>query len=178
MTAAMLAAYPELFAGAAIMAGVPYGCARSDIEATRKCGVLGRLAPDKDLTPAQWGDLVRRAADYQGARARVSLWHGANDVAVDPRNQQELMKQWTDVLGIDQIPDRDETVHGHAHKVYQDSSDNALVETWLISGMGHATAIDPGNADDQCGKPARFIASAGICSTYYVVKFWGLDRLP
>ena len=35
MTAVMLAAYPELFAGGAIVAGVPYRCADDVMEALR-----------------------------------------------------------------------------------------------------------------------------------------------
>jgi len=35
MAAAMLAAYPERFAGGAIVAGVPYGCANTVDEALR-----------------------------------------------------------------------------------------------------------------------------------------------
>lgn len=63
MAAVMLAAYPELFAGGAIIAGIPYKCANTVDEALNQCGVSvsGQLAPMKDLTPAQWGSLVRNA---------------------------------------------------------------------------------------------------------------------
>ncbi|MDB5840617.1 MAG: depolymerase family esterase [Herminiimonas sp.] len=177
MTAVMLATYPEVFAGGAIMAGLPYKCASSEAEATAKCGLLGhKLAPEKDLSPAQWGDLVRGAAERNGARPLVSIWHGSNDGTVDPRNQQELMEQWTNVVGIDQKPDADETVNGHLRRVYKDDDGRTLVETYLIKNMGHATPIDPGNAENECGTPAPFIFVADICSTYYVVKFWRLDR--
>ena len=45
MAAAMLAAYPERFAGGAIVAGVPYGCANTVDEALRcmNPGSIGRL---------------------------------------------------------------------------------------------------------------------------------------
>ncbi|MGH8809037.1 MAG: extracellular catalytic domain type 1 short-chain-length polyhydroxyalkanoate depolymerase, partial [Noviherbaspirillum sp.] len=49
MTAVMMAAYPEVFAGGAVIAGIPYKCATTGNDAT-KCGVgvfgqLGQLAP-------------------------------------------------------------------------------------------------------------------------------------
>ena len=57
MTAVMLAAYPELFAGGAIIAGIPYKCANDAIEALSQCGVSlsGQLVPMKDLAPAPVG---------------------------------------------------------------------------------------------------------------------------
>jgi poly(hydroxyalkanoate) depolymerase family esterase len=177
MTAVMLAAYPELFAGGAIIAGIPYKCAKDAIEALSQCGVSvsGQLAPMKDLTPAQWGSLVRSASSHRGRFPRVSIWQGANDTIVNPQDQRELVDQWTDVLGIDQIPDTEDTIKGHAHKLYKDNNGKALVETVLVNGMGHGTPIDPGNADNQCGKAAPYILNVGVCSSFHIVKFWGLD---
>ena len=177
MSAVMLAAYPEMFAGGAIIAGVPYKCAKDAIEALNQCGVSlsGQVAPMKDLTPAQWGSLVRNASSHNGPFPRVSIWQGANDTTVNPQDQKELVDQWTNVLGIDQIPDVQDTINGQAHKLYKDSNGKVLLETVLINGMGHGTAIAPGNADNQCGKAAPYILNVGICSSFHIVKFWGLD---
>lgn len=177
MTAVMLATYPELFAGGAIIAGIPYRCADNVNEALNQCGVglLGQLAPMKDLTPAQWGDLVRNASSHNGPFPRVSIWQGTSDTTVNPQAQRELIDQWTNVLSIDQIPDTEDTINGHPHKLYKDINGKALVETVLINGMGHGTPINPGNADDQCGKAAPFILSVGVCSSFHIVKFWRLD---
>lgn len=177
MAAVMLAAYPELFAGGAIIAGVPYKCANDANEALSQCGVSlsGQLVPMKDLTPAQWGSLVRNASSHSGPFPRVSIWHGTSDTTVNPQSQRELVDQWTNVLGIDQVPDTEDTINGHAHKLYKDKSGNALVETVLVSGMAHGTPVGPGNADNQCGKAAPFILNVGVCSTFHIIKFWGLD---
>lgn len=177
MTAVMLAAYPELFAGGAIIAGIPYKCANDVNEALNQCGVSlsGRLAPMKDLTPAEWGRLVRNASRHNGPFPRVSIWQGTSDTTVNPLDQKELVDQWTNVLGIDRIPDAEDTINGHARAVYKDGNGKPLVETVLISGMGHGTPVNPGNAEDQCGKAAPFILNVGVCSSFYIVKFWGLD---
>jgi len=178
MTAVMLAAYPEVFAGGAIIAGIPYKCANDANEALSQCGVSlqpGKVTPMKNLTPAQWGNLVRNASGFSGPFPRVSIWQGTSDTTVNPEDQKELVDQWTDVLGIDQIPDTQDTINGHAHKLYKDSHGKALVETVLINGMGHGTPINIGNADDQCGKVAPYILNVGVCSSFYIVKFWGLD---
>lgn len=177
MAAVMLAAYPEVFAGGAIIAGVPYRCANGATEALGQCGVslTGQLAPMKDLTPANWGALVRNASSHGGSFPRVSIWHGTSDTTVNPTSQRELVDQWTHVQGIDQTPDAEDTINGHTHRQYKDDNGKVLVETFVVEGMGHGTPINPGVADNQCGKVAPFILSVGVCSTFHILKFWGLD---
>ena len=85
------------------------------------------------------------------------------------------MDQWSHVLGIDQIADTQDTINGHAHKLYKDGQGRALVETVTIKDMGHGTPIAPGNADNQCGKQDRFFLNAGVCLSFYIAKFWGID---
>lgn len=177
MTAVMMAAYPEMFAGGAIIAGVPYRCAGTESEAQSSCGLFGRpLARGKDMTPRQWGDLVRAAGGHQGPFPRVSLWHGNRDATVNPVVLNELMEQWTDAHGIDQTPDVEDQPAGHLHRRYQDSEGRALVETWLIEGLGHGTPVNPGAGDEHCGRAASFVLAAGICSSAYILRFWGLDE--
>ena len=169
MTPVMLAAYPDVFAGGGVMSGGPYKCA------TSMSGAYSCMSPGVDKSPSAWGDLVRNETNYSGPWPKVSIWHGDSDYTVDPSNETEDMEQWTNVNGIDQTPEVNETVKGVAtHKVYEDSSGNALVETYLISGMGHGTAVDPGSNTDQCGTAGSYILAAGICSTYYTAQFWGL----
>jgi poly(hydroxyalkanoate) depolymerase family esterase len=177
MTAVMLATYPEVFAGGAIIAGVPYRCASSAAEALGQCGVSlsGQTASMKDLTPAAWSTLVRSASQHAGSFPRVSIWQGGSDTTVNPEDQRELLDQWTAVHGIDQVPDSSNAIGAHANKEYKDGTGTVLVETVFVAGMGHGTPIKPGSADDHCGKAAPFILNAGICSSFHIVKFWGLD---
>ena len=68
------------------------------------------------------------------------------------------------------------TVETATHTEYEDASGKTLVETWVVNNMGHGTAIEPGFAPaGGCGTASSFILSAGICSTYYAAKFFGLD---
>ncbi len=172
MTAVMLATYPDVFAGGAIVAGIPYNCATSASEASNNCMKLG-----KTLNPDQWGDKVRKAfPGYQGPWPIVSIWHGDADSTVKVSNLTESLKQWTNVHEIDQIPDNTpgETIAGYPHKVYQNAQGQALVETYTITGMAHGTPIDPGAGEKQCGKLGAFILDKDICSSYYISQFWGL----
>lgn len=168
MTAVMLATYPEVFDAGAIIAGLPYQCA-TGVFAAFNC-----MKPGKNLSPVQWGTLVRNASPHKGPWPRVSIWQGTADTTVAPMNATELVDQWTNVHGIDQTPDGNDTVNGQAHRVFKDASGIVRVETYMIANMGHGTPIAPGPGEDQCGTAAPFILDAGICSSFRIAKFWGL----
>jgi feruloyl esterase len=53
MTSAMLATYPDLFAGGAIIAGLPYGCAANVQEA------FETMAQGRERSAREWGDMIR-----------------------------------------------------------------------------------------------------------------------
>lgn len=171
MTSVLLATYPDVFAGGAILSGLPYRCA------TTQSAAFSCMNPGSDLTPAQWGDKVRAASTWAGPWPIVSIWHGDSDFTVRPMNLNESMEQWTNVHGIDQTADVSDTVAGYPHKVYKDGSGVARVETYTITGMGHGTPVDPGTGESQCGTAGAYILDVNICSSYYIARFFGLDNL-
>jgi len=171
MTAVMLATYPDVFAGGAIVSGLPYRCA------TSQSAAFSCMNPGSNLTPAQWGDKVRAASSWSGPWPVVSIWHGDGDFVVRPANLTESMEQWSNVHGIDQTADVSDTVAGYPHKVYKDAAGNARVETYTITGMGHGTPVDPGAGATQCGTAGAYILDVNLCSSYYIGRFWGLDNL-
>jgi poly(hydroxyalkanoate) depolymerase family esterase len=168
MTAAMLGSYPDVFAAGAVMAGLPYECATS---------ITGASACQQglDKTPAQWAALVTQAnPSFHGPWPRVSIWNGSSDTTVAPKNLNELMEQWTQVAGVDQVADVTSTVGPATRKEYRDSSGVTQVETWLISGMGHGTPVDPTNG---CGTAGAFILDVKLCSTEWATRFFKLDQV-
>lgn len=171
MAATMIATYPDVFAGGAIVAGLPYRCA------TTQSAAFTCMSPGVDLTPAQWGDKVRAAFAWSGSRPLVSIWHGDADTVVKPINLTESMQQWTNVHGIDQVADVSDTVAGYPHRVYKDAAGTPRVETYTITGMGHGTPVDPGTGETQCGIAGAYILDANVCSSYHVGRFFGLDNL-
>jgi feruloyl esterase len=169
MTSVMLATYPDVFSAGAIMSGLPYEAATSMNDA------FTAMEGNVTKTPQQWGDLVRQASNYTGTFPRVSIWQGSSDYTVYPANATELMKQWTNVNGIDQTADATSTVDGATHTEWQDGQGHTLVETYVIPNMGHGTAINPGfQPANGCGQAGAYILSEGICSTYYAGLFFGL----
>jgi poly(hydroxyalkanoate) depolymerase family esterase len=170
MTAVMLAAYPDVFAGGGIMSGLPYKCGLTEAEAQNPC-----MYPGKNQSPQQWGDLARSGyPGYGGRKPKVAIWHGDADYLVYPVNMNELMEQWTNYHGISQTPAVSDTLFGHARKIYRNGSGQDVVMTVSLKGGGHATAVDVGTAENQCGAWAGFVSDYNVCSTYWTAKFWGL----
>ncbi|MCP5477162.1 MAG: PHB depolymerase family esterase [Rhodanobacteraceae bacterium] len=169
-TAVMLATYPDVFAGGAIVAGVPYNCG-TGLTAAFSC-----MNPGSDLSPTAWGNKVRAASSHNGPWPIVSIWHGDADTTVRPANANESMEQWTNVHGVDQTPEVQDTVGGYPHKVYKNASGEAVVETWSITGMGHGTPVDPGSGERQCGTAGAYILDVDLCSSWYIGRFFGLDN--
>lgn len=166
--AVMLAAYPDRFRAGSAMAGVPYKCA-SDVTSGQSCASSGATK-----TPEQWGGLVRDAfPGFAGAYPRVQIWHGSMDYTVAMSNSTELVKQWTNVWGIDQTPDATEMISNATRTRYMAGSQVA-VELYVVNGMGHAIAT---GGDDLGACPATsgaFFSDQKICSTLRAAEFFGL----
>ena len=172
MTSIMLATYPEVFAGGAIIAGLPYRCA-NDLQEAFESMFQGRIR-----SPQEWGKLVRAASSHQGPWPRISIWHGGGDHTVQPTNAEEVIKQWTDVHGLSMTPTIVSTVDGHPYRAWRGPDGDALIEAYTITGMPHGVPIDP-HGEDGCGAAAPFILDMGISSTRHLSRFWGLtDGTP
>lgn len=184
MTAVMLATYPDVFAAGAIIAGVPYRCGEATRTAPAACGVTLQFQPHNpapDRSPADWGARVRAAAPagFAGPWPRVAIWQGDADGTVDPPNAIELVEQWTNVHGIDAVPDAEEDVGPAIRRAYHDADGRTLVAFYDLPGFGHATPIDPDAAAEPCGRAGEpFIRDADICSTAAIARFFGLLAAP
>ena len=169
MTSAMLAAYPELFAAGAIIAGLPYGAASNMGEA------MSAMHRPQPRNSREWGDAVRQASNHKGPWPRISVWHGDADRTVGIANQQAIVTQWHDVLGLASGPV--ETQMGTARVLrWGDGRGPVKLESITVPGMGHGIPIKPGNQDDACGTPAPFILDVGISSSFHIAEFFGLNK--
>jgi poly(hydroxyalkanoate) depolymerase family esterase len=168
MTLALAADYPEVFAGAAPLAGIAYGCADGLVS-----GLTCMRAPPNNGA-VDWGNAVRSATSHTGPWPRVSLWQGDADSIVDPANARAIVLQWTNVHGIDIAPEQVKDAMGDLHSLYRNRDGEVLVESHRIEGMGHGVPVDPGPGEDQCGKEGRFFPDMNICSSQQIARFWGL----
>jgi poly(hydroxyalkanoate) depolymerase family esterase len=168
MTAVMLATYPEVFAGGAIIAGLPYGAATSVQDAFESM-FQGRMRPARE-----WGDLVRAASPHRGPWPKLSVWHGGADTTVKSVNADEIIKQWTDVHGLPARPTSQDKVDGYPRQVWRDDAGCEVIESFSIASMAHGTPLATGDAANAYGAAGPFLLDVGISSTYHIAKFWGL----
>ncbi|WP_405456196.1 alpha/beta hydrolase family esterase [Streptomyces globisporus] len=173
MTSVMLAAYPDVFAAGAVVAGIPYGCGVDVVSA------FGCMSPGVDRTPAAWAQAVRDAhPGFEGPWPRVAIWHGDNDATVAPRNADELRDQWTAVHGLGQTPGRTSTIGPNSTRRSEYLSADggvSVVEVNRVPGIGHGTPVDPGSGAEQCGATGTQHFIDSICSSYWITRFFGLD---
>jgi len=168
MAAVMLATYPEVFAGGAIIAGLAYRAA-TDIPSA-----FQSMSHPHGLTAREQGDLVRAASNHHGPWPTVSIWQGTADTTVNPANAVELLKQWTDVHGLPSTPTRQDRVDGRAHRSWSDGSGRVLVEHYQIDGMGHGTPLSTVEGPHRYGRTGPYMLEAGISSTYHIARSWDL----
>jgi feruloyl esterase len=170
MAAVMLAVYPEVFAGGAIIAGLPYGSARSVEQA------FEAMFTEQTRPAAALGDQVRAASNHRGPWPTISVWHGTADPIVKPSNAEDIVRQWTNVHGISATPSYEELIGPHSRRVWTDADGNPLIEAFSISGMAHGVPLATTMGEDSCGSAGAFFLDAGISSTHHIAKFWRLGE--
>jgi len=170
MASIMLATRPDLFAGGAIIAGLPYGTAASLNEA------LDSMTYVRPLAARAWGDLVRSASPHRRRWPRISVWHGTADAVVNAGNAVEIVKQWRDVHDLLPTPAATETVNGFLREVWG-SDGHDVIECWTLPGMAHGAPLATGG-EEGCGAPGPFVLDAGISSSWRIARFWGLTGEP
>lgn len=167
MTSVMLATYPELFTGGAVIAGLPYGVASTVPEAFDR--MRGHGGPSTPKLQA----LLRDASTHSGPWPILSVWHGSADGTVASGNMDAIVAQWQALHGVAEKPTHSETVDGHLHRVWRNADGKAVIESFRVAGMGHGTplAVSGGEA---YGASGPYMLDVGISSTLRIAEFWGI----
>jgi poly(hydroxyalkanoate) depolymerase family esterase len=168
MSSVMAATYPDLYAAAGIGSGCEYA-------ATAAC------AGYKSADPATAGQQAYQAMGQYARQMPVILFEGDQDTTVPPVNADQIVQQWqvtndyADGGGRDgSIPvqptgvTRGTAPGGHPYTVttYGDRGHKDLIQSWLVSGMGHAWSggcsceqyADPAGPDETGAMYAFFMA--------------------
>jgi poly(3-hydroxybutyrate) depolymerase len=163
MTSALLASYPDVFAGGAIIAGLPYGIASNVWTA------LAAMRGDVDKATNDLGDSVRAASRHGGCWPKLSIWHGTSDRTVAPSNADAITRQWCNVHGIREEAAIEVRVGGQTRSYWCDPSGAPVIERFIIPGMAHAAPVDAsGKSGFAYGASAPFFEDEGISSTYHI----------
>jgi feruloyl esterase len=165
MAAALLAAYPDVFAAGASVAGLPVGAADGVASALTR---MAQAGPD-GRSPEDWADQVRRAgpAGFGGPWPRLSVWQGGLDNVVDPANAPLLALQWRALYGLAAAPSVT-TEYGSARREAWGPAGRPQVELWTIPAMTHGYPVA------AAGVPASAVLPAGISATQRIAEFWGV----
>lgn len=167
MTSVMLATYPEVFAGGAIIAGLAFGTAKGVPQA------FDRMRGHGGPQAAQLAALVRAASPHTGPWPSISVWHGTSDHIVDASNGDAILAQWLGVHGIAGAPDAENQIDGYPHRLWHRSDGRVVIEDYRITGMGHGTPIST-RGDDGCGASGAHMLEVAISSTRHIARFWDL----
>ncbi len=160
MAAALLAAYPDVFAAGAVVAGLPIG------GATNGASALACMAGGGPThTPAGWARLARAVgpAGYAGRWPRVTIWQGGADRTVAPANAVHLAVQWQSLHGCGRMPSIDvRPRRGVRRRSWGDA-----VELWTLDALAHGFPIDGVSMDRLC-------PDIGIDAAASIARFWKL----
>jgi feruloyl esterase len=170
MASVMLATYPEVFAGGAIIAGLPYGRASNVQQA------FELMFSEEGHAAWALGDRVRAASKHRGPWPKISVWHGTSDPLVKPCNGEDIIRQWTNVHGLSGSPSCQQLIGRHTRRVWTDASDNTLIEAFSISGMTHGVPLATTTGGESCGAAGAFFLDVGISSTHHIARFWRLHE--
>jgi len=168
MAAAMLAAYPAVFAGGAVVAGMPVGAARSSPMALLR---MHRADPFSSRLALAAAVRARTARRGHQPWPRVSIWQGGRDRTVDPENAEILAAQWAELHGCTEATTQDSQEHPVARRRFWARRGTPAVELWTLPEMGHGFPIAEG-----LGSPAPWVLDAGISAARHIAAFWGLER--
>ena len=160
MASIMAAAYPDLFAGLAVCAGMEYKAATS-VAAALAAQQSGGPEPNGQGTQAYQAmvagvpvkEVGRARSSRRRPAVRVIVFHGTLDAIVRPVNGEQVLTQWAqandlldDARDNNSVDDTaDATTNGtvpngynFTRHVYHDAAGKPLLEKWLVQDMKHA----------------------------------------
>jgi len=164
MAAALLAAYPNVFAAGGVVSGMPVSCATSPAGA-----MLRMTRADKFISRRGLADGVRAATSFRSRKAwpRLTIWQGNRDKTVDPGNAEALAIQWSEVHGLNAEATIDECASGFRRRAWGRANRPPSVELWTIDDLGHRFPAS--------GARTTSGATSGIGAPERIAAFWGID---
>jgi poly(hydroxyalkanoate) depolymerase family esterase len=150
MAAILAATYPDVFAAATIVAGIPYAQARDTASAY---AVMASGASN----PTALAGPVLAAMGARRRRVPVLIVQGSRDARVAPVNADHLARQWAEANGLPTQPSElaaEPALPGTRpveRATWRDAEGQVLVERWLVADLAHAwpggdaggTHVDP-----------------------------------
>jgi len=154
----LLLSSPDIFAGGAIIAGIPFPCAR-DLSSALNCMKQGM---------SSYQAIPQRLAKQGQPLPKISIWTGMQDKIVSPINTLQIAKQWRDYHQTEQeIKTKAESWN---KTTWLDPSQVAQVELIEIEQMTHGIAVN--STIKGGGTPAPYLLEAPISAATDIIDFW------
>ncbi len=166
MANVLLATYPELFNGGAIIAGIPYPCADSLTKAI-SCMRSGPSQPADHLAQ----DVLQLHKKSLVNLPPLTIWTGNADKVVNPKNSQYLAKQWAQLnqqpLSVDKT-----NAGGFKRTHWLTHDDKVHIELIELEKIGHGMMVTPNKPGG--GNAGDYLLTSPISAAIGSVKFWNL----
>ncbi|MBK7434907.1 MAG: PHB depolymerase family esterase [Chitinophagaceae bacterium] len=173
MAVVMMATHPATFAAGAIFAGGAYKLATNAFAAA---GVMAGTKHGND------SDLVQKVLEqnpqYTGRYPKLILYQGQNDLVVNHKNADILIRQWTGLNQCDDQPDKVErsfkAIPDIQRMEYNNRWGEVVIIFYSVDYLGHRVLVKPGDADDEGGQTGTYGADRGFHSTWQTALDFGL----
>ncbi|MDX2368571.1 MAG: PHB depolymerase family esterase, partial [Colwellia sp.] len=166
MASGMLANYPTLFTGGAVVAGIPFSCADGLITGI-SCMRNGPSQTSDELVT-----LVKNINPQQTTWPKLSVWTGENDSIVNPLNSSMLAQQWAKLSALEHksIVNKES---GYTVTRWHNSAKEAQVELIEVSNLGHGIMVNP--HVENGGEVSDYLLASPVSTVKHVINFWQLS---
>ncbi|WP_310384055.1 PHB depolymerase family esterase [Rhizobium sp. 1399] len=170
LVSALVATYPERFAGAAMIAGMPFGAARDAMSALRA------MRSGVSKAPGEWGSLVRNVSPTAMLWPPISIWQGSGDRVVNPTNASSSAAQWLDVTGTGESEGKI-TMKRWGTLTRWKSARSPAVSLYSLDGFGHGLPIRGAATGKRPNVSDPYVLQAAISAPLELLRIWGLKKV-
>jgi poly(hydroxyalkanoate) depolymerase family esterase len=166
MASGMLANYPALFTGGAVVAGIPFSCADGLITG------ISCMRNGPSQTPVELITHVKNLNPTQKIWPKLSVWTGVNDNIVNPLNSSMLAQQWANLSALKSKPIINQK-SGYTITRWKNAAQEIRVELVEVNDLGHGIMVNP-NIENG-GKESDYLLASPVSTVKHVIDFWQLS---
>ncbi len=166
MASGMLANYPELFTGGAVVAGIPFPCADGLITG------ISCMRNGPSQTADELVTLVKKLNPQQTTWPKLSVWTGDKDSIVNPFNSSKLAQQWAKLSGLKVNPTIDKK-SGYTITRWKNLAKETQVELIEVANLGHGIMVNP--QVENGGEESDYLLASPVSTVKHVIDFWQLS---
>ena len=166
MASGMLANYPALFTGGAVVAGIPFPCADGLMQGI-SCMRNGPSQTAEELVTR-----VKKLNPQQKTWPKLSVWTGEKDSIVNPLNASMLAQQWANLSTVERKPIINKK-SGYTITRWQNSAKETLVELIEVSNRDHGIMVNL--QVENGGEESDYVLASPISTVKHVTDFWQLS---